>query len=105
MKVYVVTKMEHSYDYKRPETNHTIAKIYRNKEKTYMRLYKHVTDGENGEEDEGDDDEENTRVDKDESWKVSYGKLIEVFDEVLPEPEFSIMASHTRYLVKEHTLE
>lgn len=114
MKQYIVTEMYHSDDYKHPETNRKIVKVTQDKEKAYEFAHNrqleymlwggHVADGEN--------DEENkrglptySRDEKDETWKVSYDKLIELFEEVLPEPEFSTMASQTRYLVEEHTVE
>jgi hypothetical protein len=112
MKVYIVTKMEHDDDCKRPETKHTIARVFRDKEKAYefahnkqlkyMLSEEYLADGKK--------DEANnrglptySRGEKDKSWKVSYEKLIKLFVEVLPKPEFTMKASQIRFLVKEHT--
>ncbi|KAF9428285.1 hypothetical protein BGZ94_002873 [Podila epigama] len=112
MNVYIVTKMYHGDDYKCLETNFKIVKVTRDKEKAYelahnkqleyMRCYEDVA--EENDENKGDSPTY-SRNGKDESWEVSYLKLIELFDEILPEPEFTLMASQTRYQVHEHTVE
>jgi len=94
--------MDHNDEYKRPETNYKIIRVLQDKERAYKRAhYKQL---------------EYVRSEKDylgvtyhrdandESWEVSYGKLIEFFDKNLPKPEFTMMACQTRYLVEEHVV-
>ncbi|KAF9278764.1 hypothetical protein BGZ88_000375 [Linnemannia elongata] len=111
MKVYIATKMEHDDDYKRPETKHTVVRVCCDKEKAYefahnnqlkyMRSEEYLADGKyHGENNSGLPTY--SRSEKVKSWKVSYGKLIKLFSELLPEPEFSMKASQIRFLIKEH---
>ncbi|KAG0373637.1 hypothetical protein BGX24_011439 [Mortierella sp. AD032] len=119
--------MNHSDCYKHPGKDHTNVKATRDKDTAYkfahdqqveyMCLSGLIIDGndkskvDNNTDDNNkgsdDDDELSTypRNDKDESWKVSHGMQIELFDDLLDEPEFTEMASQTRYLVEEHSVE
>ncbi|KAF9122304.1 hypothetical protein BG015_005581, partial [Linnemannia schmuckeri] len=114
MKVYIVTKMEHCDDYKCAETNYAVVKITQDKEKAYefahneqleyMCRNNHVANGKDNEE-ETHDLPTYSRDEKDKTWEVSYGKLIKLFNKILDEPEFTTMASQTRYSVEEHMVE
>ncbi|KAF8925033.1 hypothetical protein BGZ47_003515 [Haplosporangium gracile] len=113
MKIYIITKMEHNDDYKRGETNYAVVKITQDKEKAYefahneelkyMCLYDHVTDGKNDEDTRGLPIY--NRDEKDETWEVSYGKLIKLLDEILEKPRYTMMACQERYSVEEHMVE
>ncbi|KAF9121285.1 hypothetical protein BGW39_010647 [Mortierella sp. 14UC] len=118
MKVYVVTKMDHTDCYKHAETDYTIVKITRDKEKAYELAHNQqvkamcddclVRDGESDDKDKDDVYNElptYIRDEEDESWKVSYGKLIELFYKVLPEPEYTVMVNQVLYSVEEHALD
>ncbi|KAG0049039.1 hypothetical protein BGZ83_006115 [Gryganskiella cystojenkinii] len=115
MKVYIVMQMGH-YDYKRAETTTEVVAIYRECEPAYKLAHEEQLEYMRDrycfkvEDEEDDDDEENsslsktkyTRDEKDESWKVSYEKLIRIYDSCLGEPMYTLMASQTRYVVVEH---
>ncbi|KAG0380964.1 hypothetical protein BGX24_002184 [Mortierella sp. AD032] len=113
MKVYIISKMEHCDDYKRAETTYTIVKVTRDKEKAYefaykkqikaMRMNDYLASDDNKDNEDGLPTY--SRDEKDETWKVSYGKLIKHFDKVLRKPEFTSMASQLRFLINERTLE
>ncbi|KAG0220874.1 hypothetical protein BGX31_010449 [Mortierella sp. GBA43] len=103
MKVYSITSMYHYDDYKRAETTSRILKITRDEESAYMFAHNNQLEvmGRYIEKEPG---EEYKRVDG-EPWVISYHKLIEHFDNLLCEPQFTMMASQHRYLVEEHMVE
>ncbi|KAF9965506.1 hypothetical protein BGZ70_004702 [Mortierella alpina] len=109
MNVYIVTEMQHSDDYKRPSTEYVIKKVFRVKEEAYE--FAHDQQLHSIQENMVEEDSQGrnqpalktySRDRHDPSWEVSYTKLMEVFEEILPEPEFDTMASHIRYTVQEH---
>ncbi|KAG0045722.1 hypothetical protein BGZ83_009033 [Gryganskiella cystojenkinii] len=60
------------------------------------------------EEDENEEEDKWPRrykIDLDESWEDSLNKLHDVYDDWLPQPEYTSMATQIRYTVEERTLE
>ncbi|KAG0049040.1 hypothetical protein BGZ83_006116 [Gryganskiella cystojenkinii] len=119
-KVYVVTKMDHCDNFKRPGTHYEVVRVFKDQGQAYEFAHDHQVlamqmDGFLAHKTAKETNKwkmipNPPKYVRDEkmdggSWKVSHEKLIKLLYEILPPPEFYMMASHVRFDVKEITVD
>ncbi|KAG0046917.1 hypothetical protein BGZ83_007945 [Gryganskiella cystojenkinii] len=111
MKIYVVVKRDNQFDEseKRATVKKSNHRIFRNRDQAYECAHneqlEYLQRAYSYDEDLDKDALDAYVRDESETWKVSYGKVKELLDDILDQYKFHDLTSHELFQVEEHNLE